>query len=67
MALCDKNPPSSAGDVRDVALIPGLGRFSGEGNGNPLQYSSQVCCMKSRGRQGVGQDRSELGWMDCTL
>ena len=24
---------------RDVGLIPGLGRFPGEGNGNPLQYS----------------------------
>ena len=23
----------------DVASIPGLGRFPGEGNGNPLQYS----------------------------
>ena len=35
-----KNPPASAGDVRDVALISGLGRFPGEGNGNPLQNSS---------------------------
>ena len=24
----------------DTGSIPGLGRFSGEGNGNPLQYSS---------------------------
>ena len=23
----------------DPALIPGSGRFSGEGNGNPVQYS----------------------------
>jgi len=23
----------------DLGLIPGLGRFPGEGNGNPLQYS----------------------------
>ena len=23
----------------DMGLIPGSGRFSGEGNGNPLQYS----------------------------
>ena len=23
----------------DPGLIPGLGRFTGEGNGNPLQYS----------------------------
>ena len=32
-----KNPPTDAGDV---GLIPGLGRSPGEGNGNPLQYSS---------------------------
>ena len=34
-----KNPPASAGDIRDAGLIPGLGRSSEEGNGNPLQYS----------------------------
>jgi len=32
----EKNPPASAGDV---GSIPGSGRFPGEGNGNPLQYS----------------------------
>ena len=26
-------------NAEDVGLIPGLGRSSGEGNGNPLQYS----------------------------
>ena len=26
-------------NVRDLGLIPGLGRSPGEGNGNPLQYS----------------------------
>ena len=31
-----KNPPANVGDM---GLIPGLGRSSGEGNGNPLQYS----------------------------
>jgi len=25
--------------VGDLSSIPGLGRFPGEGNGNPLQYS----------------------------
>jgi len=33
-----KNCPASA-DSGDAALIPGLGRTSGEGNGNPFQYS----------------------------
>ena len=28
-----------AGDTKDAGSIPGLGRSSGEGNGNPLQYS----------------------------
>ena len=34
-----KNPPANAGDIRNVGLIPGLGRSPGGGNGNPLQYS----------------------------
>ena len=34
-----KNPPANAGDMRDVGSIPGLGRSSGGGHGNPLQYS----------------------------
>ena len=39
VALVVKNPPASAGDVRDVGLIPGLGGSPGGGHGNPLQYS----------------------------
>ena len=31
-----KNLPTNAGDM---GSIPGSGRFPGEGNGNPLQYS----------------------------
>ena len=34
-----KNPPANAGDIRDPALIPKLGRFPGGGDGNSLQYS----------------------------
>ena len=37
--LVVKNPPTNAGEARDMGLIPGLGRFPGGGNGNPLQYS----------------------------
>ena len=29
----------SACNMEDLGLIPGLGRFPGVGNGNPLQYS----------------------------
>ena len=34
-----KNPPANSRNARDMGLIPGLGRSSGIGNGNPLQYS----------------------------
>ena len=34
-----KNLPASAGDISDEGLIPGSGRSSGRGHGNPLQYS----------------------------
>ena len=36
--LLRKESAYNAGDT-DVGLIPGLGRFSGEENGNQLQYS----------------------------
>ena len=39
VALAVKNLPANAGDVRDVGLIPELGRSPGGGNGYPLQYS----------------------------
>ena len=39
MVLVVKNLAANAGDLRDVGLIPGLGRSPGEGQGNPLQYS----------------------------
>ena len=38
-----KNLPANAGDIRDLGSILGSGRSSGEGNGNPLQYS----CLKN--------------------
>ena len=34
-----KNLPVNAGDARDVGSVPGSGRSSGKGDGNPLQYS----------------------------
>ena len=47
MAVVVKNPSAKAGDLRDASSIPGSERFSGEGNGNPLQYS---CLEKSMDR-----------------
>ena len=34
-----ENPPASAGHIRDMGSVPELGRSSGGGHGNPLQYS----------------------------
>ena len=39
MALVIKNMAANAGDLREVGLIPGLGRSPGGGHGDPLQYS----------------------------
>ena len=68
-----KNPPANAGDTRDVGLIPGLGRFLGDGNGNPLQYS----CLENHMDRGawrasfhgvarVGHDPRDLALMHVT-
>ena len=37
--ISGKDSACSVGDAGGVSLIPGLGRFPEEGNGNPLQYS----------------------------
>ena len=39
MVLMVKNLPVNAGDVREVSLIPGLGKSPGGGYSNLLQYS----------------------------
>ena len=44
-----KNPPTNAGDVRDVDLIPGLERCPAGGDGNPRQYS----CMENSMDRGA--------------
>ena len=46
-----KNPSANAGDAGDPVWIPGLGRFSGGGNGNPLQYS----CLENPMDRGTWQ------------
>ena len=50
-----KAPAYNAGDL---GSIPGLGRSSGEGNGNPLQYSCLENPMEEHGRlQSMGSQR----------
>ena len=53
--MCPKDFPggsdgkASAYNAGDLGSIPGLGRSSGEGNGNPLQYS----CLKNPMHRGA--------------
>ena len=51
--------PTNAEDIRDMGLIPGLGRHPGEGNGNPLQYFCQENPMEEEtgGLQSTGSQR----------
>ena len=37
--LSGKEPTRNTGDIGDMDSIPGSGRSTGGGNGNPLQYS----------------------------
>ena len=39
VTLVVKNLPPNEGDIRNVVSVSGLGRSTGEGHGNPLQYS----------------------------
>ena len=39
MVLVVKNPPANTEDIRDMGSISVSGRYPGEGNGNPFQYS----------------------------
>ena len=51
-------------DIRHVGLIPGLGRFPGEGHGNLLQYS----CMENPMNRGVQWWLQSWAWniYQCT-
>ena len=51
MAVVVKNLPANAEGVRDVGLIPGLGRYPGGGNGKPLKYS----CLQNPMDRGAWQ------------
>ena len=47
---------ASARNVGDLGSIPGLGRFPGDGNGNPLQYS---CLENSMDIRSLGSQESD--------
>ena len=57
----------SACDVGDQGSIPGLGSSSGEGNGNPLQYSClDNSIEKPGGLQSLGSQRVRHDWATNT-
>ena len=61
MVLVVKNLLANAGDIRDIGLIPGLGRSPGEGHDNPVQYF----CLKNpmdRGAWRVVVHRVTKSW-----
>ena len=51
--LVVKNSSANAGDARDAGSIPGLERSSGEGHGNPFQYS----CLENSTDRGAWRAR----------
>ena len=51
-----KSLPANAGDTEDTGSSPGLGRFPGGGNGNPLQYSCLENPMGRRAWQATVQE-----------
>ena len=72
VALVVKYPPANADRLRDMDLIPRLGRTPGGGHGNSLQYS---CLENPRGQRSlVGNspwghkesDTTEATWHTCT-
>ena len=61
-----KNPPANAGDIRDMGLIPGLGRSPGEGNNNPSQYSCLENSM-DRGAWQITVPRVAKSWTQLSM
>ena len=65
---CSSNSKEAACDAGDLGSIPGSGRSSGEGNGNPLQYS----CLENPwieepgGLQSVRLQRVRHNWANST-
>ena len=66
-----KNPCANAGETEDAGSIPGSGRYPGERNGSPCQYS----CLKNpmdRGAwqatvHGVAKSQTQLSDWSCVV
>ena len=63
---CDSAGKESTCNAGELGSIPGLGRSTGEGNGNPLQYSglenSMDCIV-----HGVAKSQTGLIYFHCFL
>jgi len=59
MMLMVKNLPASTGEVRDLSLIPELGRSPGGGCNNPLQYSCLEDPMNRGDRQATAYEAAK--------
>ena len=58
-----KNPPAHAGDIRDLGLIPGSGRPTGEGIGYPLHdLPKDTVAVTSRNPNPAGQCPASPSW-----
>ena len=61
---CGSDGKESACNAGDLGLVPGVGRCPGEGNGNPLHYSSRENPMDGGDWQatvhGVAKSRARL-------
>ena len=71
MALVVKNLPANVRDARDMGLIPGSGRFPGEGNGHPssilvwkIPWTEEPGRLLSMRPQRVGHDSN---WTDTCV
>ena len=60
-------PPATAGDTREIGLIPESGRSPGGGNGNPSSalawrtpWTEKPGGLQSQGSKRVGHDRRDL-------
>ena len=66
VALVVKNPSANEEDVRDVGLIPRLGRSPGGGHGYPLQYSCLENSMDGRAWRATAHSVAESGTTEMT-
>ena len=66
VVLVVKSPPASAGDLRDMGLIPGKGRSPGGGNGIPLLKPGRLQPMGSQRDRHLEEAESQASFLHQT-